>query len=115
LDLALAQIQMRKALASAQPPNVGRRYVEGESEDDEDSDEEEDDDDVEIEHGNEAGEIEEVRMASGRQSRDTDDEASDAEVGKVPASASKKSRSKGKGKANGDVDVVMDAAGGFSE
>ncbi len=108
LDLALAQIQMRKALASAQPSNAGRRYVEGESESDEDSDEE--DDDVEIEHGEEGGEIEDVRMASGRQSREDDEDSGDeeGESAKVPASASKK-KLKGKGKATGDVDVDMAA------
>ena len=107
LDLALAQIQMRKALASAQPSNAGRRYVEGESDSDEDSDEEHDE--VEIEQGEEGGEIEEVRMASGRQNRNDDDDSDEEDVGKVPTSASKR-KVKGKGKANGDVDVDMATA-----
>lgn len=93
LDLALAQIELRKTLVPAKPKRQGTIYIEGESESDDEDDMDEDDDllgdddDVEIE-GDEAdiGEIEDVRIESRRETEsrsaegDEEDEESDIPV-----------------------------------
>lgn len=79
LDLALAQIELRKSLVPARPKRQGAFYNEGESDSqdsddsDEDDDDEEDDElesegDLEIEGGNDSlGDIEDVRLESRRE------------------------------------------------
>jgi U3 small nucleolar RNA-associated protein 5 len=72
LDLALAQIELRKSLVPPKPKRQGAFYVEGESDsedDEEDSDDDEDmDDDVEVEGDDEdIGEVEDVRLESRRE------------------------------------------------
>ncbi|KAJ9111623.1 hypothetical protein QFC19_000979 [Naganishia cerealis] len=71
LDLALAQIDARKALLAAEPQRQGNVYIEGESDDDDDED---DDDEVEIEHGGDEGEIEDIRIESRRDTDESDEE-----------------------------------------
>ncbi|KAJ9118264.1 hypothetical protein QFC22_004175 [Naganishia vaughanmartiniae] len=72
LDLALAQIDARKALLAAEPHRQGNVYIEGESDDDDDDSD--DDDEVEIEQGGDEGEIEDIRIESRRDTDESDDE-----------------------------------------
>jgi U3 small nucleolar RNA-associated protein 5 len=111
LDLALAQIELRKSLVPPKPKRQGTFYVEGESEtddDEEDSDEDEDmDSDVEIEGDEEdIGEVEDVRLESRRETESRsaggDEDEADGEI-RVRAL-----NGRGKGKAAREVLVASD-------
>lgn len=111
LDLALAQIETRKALAAAsQPRSQGTRYVEGES-----GDESSDEDDVEIEQDAGDGEVEEVRVESRRDSKElAEDEEGEDELEQPVRKAGK---AKAKGKLNGvaageDVEMLSGSEDG---